>query len=125
MPDTDGESVNSFDAEDQDRRRRKEAYRLYKQYAKPTRENMCRILDYATDTEVTREDVDLLPWNRKETEVIKEIMQALKKTKKKEKEKEAKNDYTNNADINRRNRKETEVIKEAINPRRRTKRGKP
>jgi hypothetical protein len=110
MPDTDGESVNSFDAEDRDRRRRKEAYKLYKKYAKPTRENMCRILDYAKDTDVTRQDVDLLPWNRKETEVIKEVMQALKK----EKEKDKKNDYANNAYITRRNPKDTEVIKDAM-----------
>jgi hypothetical protein len=82
MPTTDEDSVNSFDAEDKDRRRRKQAYKLYKDYAKPTRENMCRILDYAKDTDMTRQDVDLLPWNPEKTEVIKEAMTSPKKKQK-------------------------------------------
>jgi hypothetical protein len=96
MPTTDEESVNSFDAEDKDCRR-KEAYKLYKHYAKPTRENMCRILDYAKDTDMTRQDVDLLPWNPEKTEVIQEAMKSPKKKqkteqkdKKKDKDKEEK-----------------------------------
>jgi hypothetical protein len=84
MTTSDEESVKSFDAEDQDRRRKK-AYKLYKHYAKPTRENMCRILDYATDTDITRQDVDLLPWNPDKTEVIKEAMKSPKKKQKMEK----------------------------------------
>jgi hypothetical protein len=85
MPNTDEESVNSFDAENKDRRR-KEAYKLYKHYAKPTRDNMCRILDYAKDTDMTRQDVDLLPWNPEKTEVIKEAMKSPKKKQKTEQE---------------------------------------
>jgi hypothetical protein len=119
MTTADEESVNSFDAEDKDRRRRKQAYKLYKQYAKPTRENMCRILDYAKDTDVTRQDVDLLPWNRKETKVIKEVMQALKQQEKEDKK--GKKDYDNKADFSRQdveilpwNPEETEVIKEVM-----------
>jgi hypothetical protein len=73
MPNTDEESVD---------RRRKEAYKLYKHYAKPTRENMCRILDYAKDTDMTRQDLDLLPWNPEKTEVIKEAMKSPKKKQK-------------------------------------------
>jgi hypothetical protein len=85
MTTTDEESVTSFDTEDQDRRR-KEAYRFYKHYAKPTRASMCKIVDYhANDTAITRQDVDLLPWNLEETEVIKEVMKSLKKTEKEEK----------------------------------------
>jgi hypothetical protein len=83
MPNTDEESVNSLDAEDQDRRR-KEAYKLYKQYAKPSRENMCRILDYAKDTDMTRHDLDLLPWNPEKTVVIEEAMKSPKKKQKTE-----------------------------------------
>jgi hypothetical protein len=131
MTTTDEESVNSFDAEDKDRRRRKEAYKLYKQYEKPTRENMCRILDYAKDTDVTRRDVDLLPWNRKETKVIKEVMQALKQKEKEEKQGKKKN-HKNKADFSRQdvdilpwNPEETEVIKEAIkSPEKKEKEGK-
>jgi hypothetical protein len=83
MTTTDEESVNSSDAEDQDRRR-KEAYKLYKQYAKPTRASMCKIVDYhANDTDITRLDVNLLPWNLEETEVIKEVMKSLKRRRRK------------------------------------------
>jgi hypothetical protein len=82
MTTTDEDSVTSFDTEDEDCRR-KEAYRLYKHYAKPTRASMCKIVDYhANDTDITRQDVDLLPWNLEETEVIKEVMKSLKKKQK-------------------------------------------
>jgi hypothetical protein len=80
---------------DQDRRRKK-AYKWYKHYAKPTKASMCSIVDYyANDTDITRQDVDLLPWNTEETEVIREVMKALKKRMKtetidKKKEKEGK-----------------------------------
>jgi hypothetical protein len=79
------ESVSSFDAEDQYRCRKK-AYKWYKHYAKPTKESMCHIVDYAIDDEITREDIDLLPWNLEETEVINKVMKSLQKSKKKEKE---------------------------------------
>jgi hypothetical protein len=89
MPTTDEDSVNSFDTEDRDRRRN-EAYKLYKRYAKPRRASMCKIVDYhAKDTGITRQDVDLLPWNPEKTEVIKAAMLSPKK-KKKEEEKENK-----------------------------------
>jgi hypothetical protein len=53
-------------------RRRNEVYKWYKHYAKPTKENMCQIVDSMNDTDIAREDVDLLPWNLKETRVVKE-----------------------------------------------------
>jgi hypothetical protein len=85
MRTTDDESFTPFDTEDRDRRR-KEAYKLYKHYAKPTRASMCKIVDYhAKNTGITRQDVDLLPWNLEETEVIKEVMKSLKKQHKTEK----------------------------------------
>jgi hypothetical protein len=91
MATTEG-SVNSFGAKDQDRRR-KRAYKLYKHYAKPTRASMCSTLDYVKDTDVTRQDLDLLPWNPEGTEVIKEAMKSLKKKKdKKEKERNGRED---------------------------------
>jgi hypothetical protein len=63
-------------------RRRKKAYKWYKHYAKPTKASMCSIVDYyANDSDITREDVDLLPWNLEETEVIKKAMKSLKKDK--------------------------------------------
>jgi hypothetical protein len=83
MTTTDEENVNSFDAEDKGRRRKK-AYRVYKHYAKPTRASLCSIVDsHAEATGITRQDVDLLPWNPEETEVVKEAMKSLKKKKKK------------------------------------------
>ena len=79
---TDEESVPSFDTEDKDRRR-KEAYSLYKHYVKPTRASMCSIVDsHAKDIGITRQDVDLLPWNLEETEVVKAAMKSPKKKKK-------------------------------------------
>jgi hypothetical protein len=84
MKTTDEESVKSFDVEGQDRRRRK-AYKLYKHYAKPTRASMCSIVDsHAKDTGITRQDINLLPWNPEDTEVIKAAMKSLKKKKKEE-----------------------------------------
>jgi hypothetical protein len=71
---------------DQYRRRRK-AYKWYKHYAKPTKASMCSIVDhYAKKSDITRQDVDLLPWNIEETEVVKKVMKALKKKMKTEKE---------------------------------------
>jgi hypothetical protein len=75
---------------DQDRRRKK-AYKWYKHYAKPTKASMCIIVDhYSNDTDITRQDVDLLPWNTEETKVIKKVIKALKKKDKKEKEEKKK-----------------------------------
>jgi hypothetical protein len=71
--------------------RRKKAYKWYKHYAKPTKASMCSIVDYyANDSDITRQDVDLLPWNLEETKVIKEAMKSPKKDteKKDKKEKE-------------------------------------
>jgi hypothetical protein len=65
-------------------RRRKKAYKWYKHYAKLTKASMRSIVDYYThhsDTDIARKDVDLLPWNLEETEVIKEAMKSQKKTK--------------------------------------------
>jgi hypothetical protein len=50
---------------------------------------MCSIVDsHAEDTGITRQDVNLLPWNPEETEIIKEAMKALKKKEKKGKKDE-------------------------------------
>jgi hypothetical protein len=80
---------------DQDHRRKK-AYKCYKHYAKPTKASMCSIVDHnANDTDITRQDVDLLTWNTEETEVIRKDMKALKKRmkmEKKDKKKKEKND---------------------------------
>jgi hypothetical protein len=63
--------------------RQRKAYKWYKQHAKPTKERMYSIVDhYASDNDITRQDVDLLPWNREETEVNKKVMKALKALKK-------------------------------------------
>jgi hypothetical protein len=43
---------------------------------------MCRILDYTKGADFTRKDVDLLPWNVDESEVIEEAMKSLQKEKK-------------------------------------------
>jgi hypothetical protein len=73
--------------------RRKEVYKWYKHYAKPTKETMCRIAESTNDAEIVRLDVELLPWNLEETEVNKEAMKSLKKkkTEKKSEEKEERN----------------------------------
>jgi hypothetical protein len=98
------ERVSSFDAEDPYRCRKK-AYKWYKHYLKPTKESMCRIVDYAND-ELTQEDVDLLPWNLEETEVITKEMKSLQKEKEKEK-KEKKKD---------RKEKEHEIEEDTVFP---------
>ena len=76
-------------------RRRKKAYKWYKHYAKPTKASMRSIVDhYASDTDITRQDVDLLPWNPEESEVSRKLMKAMMKemkemkTEKKDKKKE-------------------------------------
>jgi hypothetical protein len=56
---------------DEDQRRKK-CYKWYKLLAKPTRETMCRIVEYTRGPDFTCEDVDLLRWNFEETKVIKE-----------------------------------------------------
>jgi hypothetical protein len=53
---------------------------------------MCSIVDYAKDTDITRQDIDLLPRNLDETKVIKEVMKSPKKTKKKGMKDDKKND---------------------------------
>jgi hypothetical protein len=75
--------------EDQDHRR-KVAYKWYKHFAKPTKASMYSIVDHyatANDSDITRQDVDILPWNLEETEVIKEAMKSLKKTEQNDKKK--------------------------------------
>jgi hypothetical protein len=57
---------------DQDRGR-KNAYKWYKLLGKPTRETMCRIVEYTKGPDYTRQDLDLLPWNFEETEVVEEV----------------------------------------------------
>jgi sRNA-binding protein len=90
MTTTAEESVRSFDAKDQDHRQKK-AYKWYKYYSKPTKKSMCSIVDHYANDDITRQDIDLLPWNREETEVIRKVMKALKKrmkTEKRDKKKE-------------------------------------
>jgi hypothetical protein len=62
--------------------RRKKAYKWYKHFSKPTKAAMCSIVDSAKDTDITRQDIDLLPWNRDETKLIKEAMKSPKTEKK-------------------------------------------
>jgi ankyrin repeat protein len=104
QPDNDSLSSlnNSEDAKEKEKklksivkdedRRRKEVYKWYKHFAKPTKETMCRIAESTNDAEIVRLDVDLLPWNAEETEVIKEAMKSLKKDKTEKKEKKKKKD---------------------------------
>jgi hypothetical protein len=81
-------SLSRQESEKGQGRRRKRAYKWYKHYAKPTKASMCSIVDfYANDSDITREDVDLLPWNLEETEVIKKAMKSLKKDKTEKKDK--------------------------------------
>jgi hypothetical protein len=48
---------------------------------------MCSIVDrYASDIDITRQDVNLLPWNPDESDVIRKAMKATKKRMKTEKE---------------------------------------
>jgi hypothetical protein len=61
--------------------RRKKAYKLYKHNEKPTRKKMCLIVDALDDAGISRQDIDLLPWNLEKTKVIKEEMKALKEKK--------------------------------------------
>jgi hypothetical protein len=74
---------------DQNRRREK-AYTSYKHFSKPTKATMYRIVDHTKDTDITRQDVDILPWNLEETKVIKEAMKSPKTTKHKYKKIETK-----------------------------------
>jgi hypothetical protein len=55
---------------DQDQRRKK-CYKWYKLLSKPTRETMCRIVEYTRGPDFTRQDIDLLRWNYEETAVVK------------------------------------------------------
>jgi hypothetical protein len=73
-------------------RRRKKAYKWYKHYSKTTKASMCSIVDHsASDDDITRQDVDLLPWNPDESEVIRKVVKAMKKrmnTEKKDRKRE-------------------------------------
>jgi hypothetical protein len=87
--------LSEYDIVKDEDQRRKEVYKWYKHYAKPTKETMCRIADSTYDTDIVRQDVDLLPWNLEETALIKGAMKSLKKAQedkkkaKKQKEKRA------------------------------------
>jgi hypothetical protein len=96
-------------------RRRKKAYKWYKHYAKPNKASMYSIVDqYSNDTGITRQDVDLLPWNPEETEVIREAMKSPKEKQKMEnKEKKGRGDNNKDKKVPW-NPEETEVIKEAM-----------
>jgi hypothetical protein len=108
---TDEGSVNSFDDEDQGHRQKK-AYKWYKQIAKPSRATMYSLVDYFGDSiDITRQDVDLLPWNFDETQVIKEAMKAPKKTEKKDKKTEKKDKKKCKKDKERDGREDTAFAK--------------
>jgi hypothetical protein len=78
-------------------KRRSKAYKWYKRNAKPTKNNMCLVVDALGDTGISRRDIDLLPWNPDNTKIKKEEMKAPKEKKagktekadKKDKKKEA------------------------------------
>jgi hypothetical protein len=69
------------DSESSEEQRRKKAYKWYKNNAKPTKNNMCLVVDALGDTGISRQDIDLLPWNPDNTKVNKEEMKALKEKK--------------------------------------------
>jgi hypothetical protein len=75
-------ALGQHESEKDQHRRRKNAHQWYKLLAYPTRETMCRIVEYTKGPDFTRQDVDLLPWNLEETEVDEEEMKALKPEKK-------------------------------------------
>jgi hypothetical protein len=81
--------VRQESEKDQNRRREK-AYRLYKYLSKPTKATMCSMIDYTKDSDITKQDVDLLPWNLEETKVITEAMLPPKTTEEKDKKTETK-----------------------------------
>jgi hypothetical protein len=71
--------------------RRKKVYKLYKHLLKPTKAKFCSIVDSdAKNTDITRQDIDLLPWNLEETKVIKEAMRSPKETEEKDMRKDDK-----------------------------------
>jgi hypothetical protein len=79
------------DSKNDQKLRRKKAYKLYKHLSKPTKAAFCSIVDsHAKDTDITRQDIDLLPWNLEETKVIKEAMKCPKETEKKDMRKDEK-----------------------------------
>jgi hypothetical protein len=82
--------LSQHDIETDQDRRRKEVYKRYKHYAKPTKETMRRIAESTNDTDIVGQDIDLLPWNLEETALIKGAMKSLKKEKEKKDKKEAK-----------------------------------
>jgi hypothetical protein len=42
----------------------KKVFKWYTKLACPTRETLCRVIDYTSGLDITRECVDLLPWKR-------------------------------------------------------------
>jgi outer membrane biosynthesis protein TonB len=108
LPEIPSTPLSRQESEKDQAHRRKLVYKWYKHYAKPTRANMYSIVDFYAnldyydneDSDITRQDVDLLPWNIEETEVTKEAMKSKKKNKKKKENKKEK-----------KNLEETEFIK--------------
>jgi hypothetical protein len=90
---SDSESSEATPTTEEDHR--KKAYKWYKHNAKPTKNNMCLIIDALNDTGISRQDIDLMPWNPEETKVIKEDM---KSPIKKKADKEEKTDKADKAD---------------------------
>jgi hypothetical protein len=78
-------ATNSKTKEGDREEKEKNAYKWYKLYAKPTRETLYRIAQYAKGPDFTRKDVDLLPWNVEETEVAEEAMKSPKKKRRRKK----------------------------------------
>jgi hypothetical protein len=71
---------SQHESEKDQNRRRQKAYESYRHHAKPTKASMYSIVDYyANKIDITRQDVDLLPWNLEKTEVSKEAMKSTKK----------------------------------------------
>jgi hypothetical protein len=70
--------------------RRENAFYWYKLLEKPTKGTMCSIVEYIKDIDFTRQDIDLLPWNFRETKVSEEAMKAPKRKERKVKKKKDK-----------------------------------
>jgi hypothetical protein len=69
--------------------RRENAYYWYKLLDKPKKGTMCRIVECTKGPDFTRQDIDLLPWNFRETKVSEDAMNS-PKTKQKKKDKKLK-----------------------------------
>jgi hypothetical protein len=81
---------NQHESEKTEDDRRENAYYWYKLLEKPKKGTMCRIVEYTKGPDFTRQDIDLLPWNFRETKVSEEAMKSRKREKQEKKKKNKK-----------------------------------